>query len=492
MKLYFRILWCLLALVVASCGRQRQDNDIFREIDVKSIHSDTLINRQVEYYRQNNDWRHLAQALYIKGMWLHQHHNDREAISCLKQAEGLALPLTYKSSSTEGLQQMLHIYLGISSVNAQGEIFDKASSYARKAQLFAEKTQSLKDKGMVYDHLTQLFIRQHQADSALYYAEKCIPCLPHLDKHQLASTLEHISMAYASRHMYALAQQYASRAIKEAPCPNAHVVLGRIAAMQQQDNVAMHHWQQALRHGDDRCRLTVFKELRARMVETGQQAAAIACGDSIIMLVERIGKATQTEKLLQEQNDFEQNEIAARDRQLLYVIVGVAAPLLIIFFILTAYSKKKERLKEEQLKTQEQLVINYSRQIEDMEKAYKNNCQENSRLKGELQVIRKKRSELIHMGEQRFIEIREGGTVAAWGKEDFDAFVEYYRSIEGEKVAVMERTYDKLTSYNMFFLILFQIGIDEADMPRILNRAAGTVRTLKSRMKGLKKEETQV
>ena len=270
------------------------------------------------------------------------------------------------------------------------------------------------------------------------------------------------------------------------------MVLGKIAAMQQQDNVAMHHWQQALRHGDDRCRLTVFKELRARMVATGQQASAIVCGDSIIMLAERIIKTRQTEQLMQEQNDFEQNEIAARDRQLLYVIISVAAPLLIIFFIMMAYSKRKERMKEEQLKSQEQLVINYSRQIDDMEKAYKNNCQENSRLKSELQVIRKKRSELIHMGEQRFKEIRQGGTVAAWGKDDFDAFVEYYRSIEGEKVAVMENTYDKLTSYNMFFLILFQIGISESDMPRILNRAAGTVRTLKSRMKGLKKEATQV
>lgn len=109
------------------------------------------------------------------------------------------------------------------------------------------------------------------------------------------------------------------------------------------------------------------------MVATGQQASAIACGDSIIMLAERIIKTRQTEQLMQEQNDFEQNEIAARDRQLLYVIISVAAPLLIIFFIMMAYSKRKERMKEEQLKSQEQLVINYSRQIDDMEKAYKNN-----------------------------------------------------------------------------------------------------------------------
>ena len=66
MKVYFRVLWCLLALVVASCGRQRQDDDMFKDIDVKSINSETIVNRQVEYYRQNNDWRHLAQALYKK------------------------------------------------------------------------------------------------------------------------------------------------------------------------------------------------------------------------------------------------------------------------------------------------------------------------------------------------------------------------------------------------------------------------------------------
>ena len=69
--------------------------------------------------------------------------------------------------------------------------------------------------------------------------------------------------------------------------------------------------------------------------------------DSIIMLAERIIKTRQTEQLMQEQNDFEQNEIAARDRQLLYVIISVAAPLLIIFFIMMAYSKRKERMKEE-------------------------------------------------------------------------------------------------------------------------------------------------
>ena len=80
MKLKILVLWCLLASLVASCGRQRQDDDMFKDIDVKSINSETIVNRQVEYYRQNNDWRHLAQALYIQGMWLHQHHNDKEAL----------------------------------------------------------------------------------------------------------------------------------------------------------------------------------------------------------------------------------------------------------------------------------------------------------------------------------------------------------------------------------------------------------------------------
>ena len=68
MKLKILVLWCLLASLVTSCGRQRQNDDMFKDIDVKSINSEAIVNRQVEYYRQNNDWRHLAQALYIKGM----------------------------------------------------------------------------------------------------------------------------------------------------------------------------------------------------------------------------------------------------------------------------------------------------------------------------------------------------------------------------------------------------------------------------------------
>ena len=91
-------------------------------------------------------------------------------------------------------------------------------------------------------------------------------------------------------------------------------------------------------------------------------------------------------------------------------------------------------------------------------------------------------------GKQCYGQIVNGGTTTKWNKDDFEAVVEYYSSKYPEKVENIASAYSNLTSYNLFVLLLPEMGIAQDDIPRVLNNTMGAVRTMRSRISRKKKE----
>lgn len=73
--------------------------------------------------------------------------------------------------------------------------------------------------------------------------------------------------------------------------------------------------------------------------------------------------------------------------------------------------------------------------------------------------------------------------MAAWKKEDFEAAIEYCRTMMPETVNGIENSHKRLTPYNVFFLLLPHIGIADDDIPHAMNMTKGAVRTMKYRLK---------
>ena len=71
----------------------------------------------------------------------------------------------------------------------------------------------------------------------------------------------------------------------------------------------------------------------------------------------------------------------------------------------------------------------------------------------------------------------------AWKKEDFEAAIEYCRTIMPETVNGIENSHKRLTPYNVFFLLLPHIGIADDDIPHAMNMTRGAARTMKYRLK---------
>ena len=109
-------------------------------------------------------------------------------------------------------------------------------------------------------------------------------------------------------------------------------------------------------------------------------------------------------------------------------------------------------------------------------------------LRHQLEHLQTIRNELLEHGKQCYGQIVNGGTTTKWNNDDFEAVVEYYSSKYPEKVENIASAYSNLTSYNLFVLLLPEMGIAQDDIPRVLNNTMGAVRTMRSRISRKKKE----
>ena len=139
------------------------------------IDSDTAINRSINYYRQSNNKKKLAKALYYKGMVKYELGDVENAIICIKEAEHLAMKV--KDTNTLNL-----VYTNLAAINNATNNNITALEYAIKA---LDTSKRMKDKGLTalaLDQIGKAYSDMGTYDSALYYMKKAIPYVKHLKK----------------------------------------------------------------------------------------------------------------------------------------------------------------------------------------------------------------------------------------------------------------------------------------------------------------------
>ena len=75
----------------------------------------------------------------------------------------------------------------------------------------------------------------------------------------------------------------------------------------------------------------------------------------------------------------------------------------------------------------------YTQQMESMAASGKDREKEIKKLKKKIEDIRKHEAETVSRGKRLHKEIAEGGTTVKWNKDDFEAFIEYFRIEYAEK-----------------------------------------------------------
>lgn len=440
-------------------------------------YSNSAINKSIEFYQKENNKSKLARALYYKGATHYFDFNKPdEAIDCIKRAESMAKELNDLSLCEK-------IYYKLAMINCGSGNFNTALVYAKKALEYSYKTGHKDMTCSALDKISCIFDFKNMPESCLFYTKKVIPYIKYLKKEEQPTFLTNVGASFYNNGDTAKSLFYIKKSLSIKPTPHACFIYGTFLFEQGKDAEAWNLWQKATNTDDLKVKINILEWMADFKKGKGQYKEASEIKDRISMLKDSLKYAQKAENVMQIQKDIEkdESELQAGNRQKSIIAIsaglGAALVLLIIYYIIRI---KKARSIIAECRN---LIDKYTRELEEANLSDRANKQEINRLKRKIKNLRERQTAILERGRECFEEITNGGTVAKWGKADFEAAVEYQRTRHPGMVVGIESKYSKLTPYNTFFLLLEAMEMGDADIRRVMNISPGAMRTMKYRIK---------
>lgn len=440
------------------------------------INSTSAIAYSVDYYRNANDTKKLARALYYKGMVAYELGDTETAITCLKEAEHI-------EDKSENSDILNYIYINLANINLHTSNYNTALQYAK---ISLEMAKRQKDKNIIclsLDKISTIFNAKEQHDSALFYAIKAIPYIKYLTKEEKVSALANIAASYFNQGYLGKAELYIKQSLAVEPTAHAYYILGSIYLEQGKDTEAEALWNKAINTGSPEVKAEAMLWMADLKKESGEYREAAELMAKAEALGDSISRAKEPEGTLRLQAAMEHAEAKRKAEGRLTAAVVTLIAVAITLASLAVYLRRKANMTKRKLVEIQELTGKYEQEISRLSRSKAENEKRINSLNRKMETLREKRAAIIGHGRKRYEEIKGGGTVAGWRKEDFEAAIEYCRTVNPEAVDCIENCHKRLTPYNTFFLLLPHIGVTDDDIPHAMNMSAGAVRTMKYRLK---------
>ncbi len=443
----------------------------------KPISSDSAINYSIEFYKNKKDKQRLARALYYKGIVFYGDGTEENAIRNIKEAELLARKIGDKFL-------LNRIYLNLAYLNGNEGNYDTALYYAKKSLSVAVGSNKNNWIGLSLSKISNIYSFMIQSDSAAYYAEQTIPYIKYLSKQELPEVLVNISISLANVGETGRAEYYAMQANKIKPTAEAYSILGAIYLSEGKIDDAELLFDEALESDDPGLRAETMLWMSDVKKEQGLYKEAAELADRASRMKDSMRVAGEHENLLKVQSGVEHSAAERAINLRLLTMASVSGMLVLVIICLFIYHRRRMNKAKKQIVEISGRMERYERRIEELDISGKANEKEIGQLNRKLTTLREKRAEKLGHGRKCYEEVAGGGTTAKWKKYDFEAVVEYCRTLRPETVENIEKGYRRLTAYNTFFLLLHDIGIDDSRVPYVMNMSDGAVRTMRYRLRG--------
>ena len=160
----------------------KEDSALFGLLYVAAIHkigleirNDSLIMNSVDYYRQQKEHTRLAKALLHLGITHQSNGRWKDAVTCLKEAEGMI---------DDGNDKVFcyDVYDAIGNLNAAANCWELMLSYYQRALAIATTMNSNSRKAASLNKLIRAYIHLNQPDSAKVYVEQAKPLLSSVER----------------------------------------------------------------------------------------------------------------------------------------------------------------------------------------------------------------------------------------------------------------------------------------------------------------------
>lgn len=443
--------------------------------------ADSTINVSIDYYKRVNDKQNLARALYYKGMIVHQSGNISKAIKLIKEAEIIAY-------DNKIMPTLNYIYINLATINGKIGNYLTSLEYAKKSLSIAEVRKDNKIIGLSLDKISEAFSGVNQYDSALFYIEKAIPYVKYLRKYEQADLLADISASYFNLEQFDKAEQYIRQAIAVEPTDYCYYILGSVYFETGRTAEAEALWKKVISTARPELKAETMLWLADLKQAEGKDREAAELLTKAEAMKDSIASNKKAENTLRLQNEAERSDDRMRNETRLAIVAAAAAGVAAVLTGIAVYHNRRENLTRKRLESIEQQEKKEKQEIAGLKASEHENAKKINALNRKLETLRERHAAIIGLGRKYCEEITAGGTVATWKKNDFEAAIEYCRTIMPETVSGIESRYGRLTPYKTFFLLLTHIGVADDAIPHAMNMTAGAARTMKYRLKKLSSE----
>ena len=402
--------------------------------------SDSLINEAIRYYKRTGDKERLTDSYYyLANQYMHQ-EDWQKSIETLKLAE-------------EQVDDWLKckVYDALALVNERTANYQLTLDYEKKALGYALRVGRRSTIGYAYSEIAQAFAFMEQVDSAAYYTDQMIPYLDDLIRVEGENFdpvfLSNIGYNYMSVGRYEEAEDYLAQSLKI-----------KETAVAYEDLAWIYH-----KKGD------------------AEYANLLRLKANAINISDSLHKAQMDRTILEYQHRFDE-QAAQEAHQQKMIWVGIAFVLLALY---ARYRMAKQRAKGQVVLAEKQMIINnYVNEIAQLK-----NQQDNTDAAEQIEELNEKIRELVEQespsllkGKLLYEDIKNGGTTSGWSNDDYKCFINYYKAIEFPAFCRIQKKYAPKTAHNTFFLILYEMGMDDKDVRRIMGITQEAIRSTRYRI----------
>ena len=328
-------------------------------------------------------------------------------------------------------------------------------------------------------------MQNSQKDSALIYANQCVPLLHPKDSINIPYLYFNLGRIYENNDPQ-LAKIYLKKAIAIKGIPNAYKTLANIYLKEDSMEKVREMWEQALystRHSKmNTMRIDIFNAMRRQAMDHGDYRQANALADSAANWMKRYYDTQQQERLNEIQAKYDKKVAEQELWNKVYgwglVIVGIGG---LLITGLGYYSYRGMKAAKQLAETQAELAI-YTQKAKELEASGEENTKEVVRLNRKISELQQRQAGILTNGKQLYESLQEGATTVRWGKADFTDFIEYYKLKDLAYVNDLQTDYDRLSPKYMFFSILQHEGHSDEEIMRIMGISESTMRSTRSRI----------
>lgn len=472
--------------------------------------SDSMLNIALTYYNKVGNNQKLADAYYYKSARARINQDYPQAILYCKEAERLAdqiedFNLKYKIAET------------LAFLNGLCNNDRLQLQYGKKALTIAQRVKNKNWMVYSYNIVSFAFANLDLYDSAFHYIEKSIPYFEYVNNTDKVEYLTNIGLLYKDNDSEK-AKEYFEKALTYRDHPAVYEYLADIYYADGDKEKAYGLWKKALATSGRYDKANLIHSIISYDLERGNIDDVSKNVDEIINIKDSILNKLKNDTIKDLQLRFD-HEVAMHeaDKKLLStqrLLLGSAFILVLMAFYIF-YRKKKEEARQREHQDQlyaytteiEQLTANKDKalaHISELESNKEANLQKINQLEIEardaetaikklnlsIQKLLDEGAPKLKEGKRLYDQIMEGQTTLEWTNKEEEYFNKYYAAIHYQNYNRLRKVkrVTKLSTHNMFYLILKEMGKSDEEIKRIMILSPEGLRTIRSRTKPLSQE----